>query len=204
MRWEIATAAACSVLGVNPFDEPNVAEAKDTTRALLAQPRLDEGEPDASDGQVSVYADGSAHHASPGDALAEFLGAAGPGDYVAVLAYLARDGATGRALAGLRSGLRARMTQATTIGFGPRYLHSTGQLHKGGAGNGLYLVLTGEVGEDAPLPGRGYGFGRLHSAQALGDLQTLRRRGRRVVRVHLHGAPATALAHLSRLLARAA
>ena len=204
LRWEIATAAACAVLGVNPFDEPNVSEAKDTTGTLLRQPQLDAGRLAAGDGVVSVYGEETGVAAGPADALNEFLRAARPGDYVALLAYLARDAATTRAMADVRDRVRARAARATTVGFGPRYLHSTGQLHKGGANNGLFLVLTGDVAEDAPVPGRDYSFSRLNSAQALGDLQTLRRRGRRALRVHLHGDPSAALSHLARLLARAA
>jgi len=203
LRWEIATAAACAVLGVNPFDEPNVSEAKDTTRALLAEPAPAVDQAVASDEHLEVFAPTGVPAADPAAILNGFLDGGVAGDYTALLAYLARDAANEKALARVRAAIAARRPLATTVGFGPRYLHSTGQLHKGGANNGLFIVITADAPADAPLPGRDFGFARLHSAQALGDVQTLRRRGRRVVRVHLRGDPARALAHLARLLARA-
>ena len=107
-----------------------------------------------------------------------------PGDYVAILAYLHRSPARRERLRRLRLALRAASLRATTLGFGPRFLHSTGQLHKGGANNGVFLQLTAEEG-DLPIPGQRYGFGALRRAQAAGDYEVLGRRGRRVVRVHL-------------------
>lgn len=173
LRWEIATAVAASVLGVNPFDEPDVQESKDLTRRLLVE---GPGIP-GPQGQE-------------GGGLEGFLDEARPGDYLALLAYLPRRPELESALQRLRGTLRDRSGLAVTLGYGPRYLHSTGQLHKGGPDRGLFLLLTYDA-EDLPIPGEPYGFGALQRAQALGDLQALRRRGRRVRHVHLGADPAS-------------
>jgi glucose-6-phosphate isomerase len=163
-RWEFATAVAGAVLGINPFDQPNVQEAKDATRALLAQGDL----PD------------------PGhDDLGSLLDRVRPGDYLAIQAYLPRNQATERRLHEARMRLRDRLKVATTVGFGPRFLHSTGQLHKGGPNTGVFLQVVEPPSEDVPIPGQPYSFGKLIAAQALGDLQSLRAHGRRVARVGL-------------------
>jgi transaldolase / glucose-6-phosphate isomerase len=162
-RWEFATAVACYVLRVNPFDQPNVQEAKDVTGRIL------EGEA-PSDASLS---------------LSEALGRAGAGDYIAINAYLPRNAETIARLAAVRARLRDRYHVATTVGFGPRFLHSTGQLHKGGANNGVFLQVVTDDPFDLPIPGKPYGFRALKAAQALGDLASLRSRGRRVARVTL-------------------
>jgi glucose-6-phosphate isomerase/transaldolase/glucose-6-phosphate isomerase len=166
-RWELTTAVVGALLEVNPFDEPNVAQAKDATQAALAtfkeRGRLPDWPAD-----------------SPED-LARTLRQARPGDYVAFLAYLTPDAATTAALDRLRTLVRDRARLATTIGYGPRYLHSTGQLHKGGPATPILVLLTSENGPDVPIPGERYGFATLKMAQALGDLATLRAAHRRTL-----------------------
>jgi hypothetical protein len=122
-----------------------------------------------------------------GPGLSAHFAQAQPGDYLAIQAYLAPTADTWSRLQELRTLLRDRLKIATTVSFGPRYLHSTGQLHKGGRANGLFVQITGEDREDMAIPGMGYGFSTFKAAQALGDLQALREAGRRVVRVHLTG-----------------
>jgi hypothetical protein len=170
-RWEFATAVAGAVLGINPFDQPNVQEAKDTTKALLGRDDL----PD------------------PGlDDLGSLLDQVRVGDYLAIQAYLPRNQDTERRLHHARMRLRDRLSVATSVGFGPRYLHSTGQLHKGGPNTGVFVQVVEPPAEDAPIPGQPYSFGTLIAAQALGDLQSLRARGRRVARVRLEDLEASA------------
>ncbi len=161
-RWEFATAVAGSVLGINPFDQPDVQAAKDRTTAVL-----DRGE------EIALDPEGS---------LDELLVGAEPGNYVAVCAFVdpAREGE----LEPLHERLRATGMPLMT-GLGPRYLHSTGQLHKGGPNTGLFVQVVDDLGEELPIPGSPYGFRRLIAAQAQGDLEALRERGRRVVRVRL-------------------
>ena len=165
-RWEFATAVAGSILGINPFDQPDVQSAKDRTNALLAG---------SVPGTVPVT---EASHD-----LEELLAAAEPGrDYVAIQAFVdpAREGE----LAPLVE--RAGATGcAVAVGLGPRYLHSTGQLHKGGPATGVFVQVVDERGDEVPIPGRPFGFRRLIEAQADGDLAALRERGRRVTRVDL-------------------
>jgi len=152
------------VLGINPFDQPNVQEAKDATKRLLAQGDL----PD------------------PGyDDLRPLMRQVRPGDYLAIQAYLPRNQETERRLHAARMRLRDRLKIATTLGFGPRFLHSTGQLHKGGPNTGVFIQIVEPPDEDAPIPGEPYTFGELIAAQALGDLQSLRAHGRRVARAGL-------------------
>jgi glucose-6-phosphate isomerase len=196
-RWEIATAAAGAVLGINAFDQPNVQESKDNTNRLLGvvrtQGRLPEEEPTLSEGRLRIYAgagtaDGR-RGAGRGDGavavLTRFLEQARPGNYVAFQAYLTESAPTDRALARLRLRVRDKTRLATTVGYGPRYLHSTGQYHKGGPNTGLFLQLTADDAVDADVPGAPYTFGVFKRAQAQGDLEALRAHGRRVLRVHL-------------------
>ena len=164
-RWEMATAIAGHVLGINPFDQPNVQEAKDATKAILASGSVED----------------------PGfDDLGVLLKQVNEGDYVAILAYLDRTSETEDAIERVRLAIRERYRVATTTGFGPRYLHSTGQLHKGGPNDGVFIqVVDAGRSADVPIPGQPYTFGTLIDAQALGDLRSLRGRGRRVARVTL-------------------
>jgi RpiB/LacA/LacB family sugar-phosphate isomerase len=206
-RWELATAAAGVALSVNPFDEPDVVRGRETTATLLSSwkksRRLPEWPVDVAEGGLALLTNSSTKSASVSQGLQAFLGQAGAGDYIAILAYLPPTADNWSRLQELRTLLRDRLRVATTVGFGPRYLHSTGQLHKGGRANGLFLQLTGEDKDDMAIPGSGYGFATLKAAQALGDLQTLRDAGRRVVRVHLTGKQPQALEQLVQAAQRA-
>jgi transaldolase/glucose-6-phosphate isomerase len=162
-RWEMATAIAGHVLGINPFDQPNVQEAKDATKAIL----------------------GSGSVEDPGfDDLGVLLKQVNDGDYVAILAFIDRTSETEDAIERVRLVIRDRYRVATTTGFGPRFLHSTGQLHKGGPNSGVFIqVVDAGRSADLSIPGQPFTFGALIDAQALGDLRSLRGRGRRVARV---------------------
>ena len=190
-RWELATAAAGVVMGVNPFDEPDVTRAKENTASLLGawkkSKKLPEWPADAEENGVVLMTNSGKKPASVSQGLQAFLGEAQAGDYIALQAYLAPTADTWSRLQELRTLLRDRLKLATTVAFGPRYLHSTGQLHKGGPPNGVFIQLTGDDKDDMAIPGAGYGFSTLKAAQALGDLQALRDSGRRVIRVHLTG-----------------
>jgi glucose-6-phosphate isomerase len=186
--WEYAVAVAGRLLGVNPFDQPNVAESKDNTRRLLAEAGdgpLPAGEPAFTDGAIDVHGDadfiaGAADLAGLLDAVLWSLPESG---YLAIMAYLDRVGDAGAQR--LRAALAARTTHPVTFGWAPRVLHSTGQYHKGGPPVGVFLQITGALAEDVEVPGEPYTLGRLQLAQALGDLGALRRRGRPAVRLHL-------------------
>jgi transaldolase / glucose-6-phosphate isomerase len=163
-RWEMATAVAGHILEIHPFDQPNVAEAKEATSRILEEGWEDPGFDDPSRLLVEVR----------------------PGDYLAILAYLHPTDVARAELQGIRMTLRDRLRVATTIGFGPRYLHSTGQLHKGGPATGVFVqVVDEEPPADRDIPGAPSSFGELLRAQALGDLRSLRARGRRVARTTL-------------------
>lgn len=204
-RWEVATAVAGSILGINAFDQPNVQESKANTDRLLEAVRegrgLPEPDPTLVEGPLRVYTDGDER--SLVEALARFIARARPGDYVALQAYLPETPPLHAALQEIRRTLRDGTRLATTLGYGPRYLHSTGQYHKGGPNTGLFLQITGDDGEDAAIPGSSYTFGVFKRAQALGDLEALRRHGRRIMRVHLSGDPLKALRHLQDAIAAA-
>jgi hypothetical protein len=161
-RWEFATAVAGAVLGINPFDQPNVQEAKDRTNHILSSRQDLANEPESS--------------------VEELLAQARPGDYIAIQAFV--DPAEEERVRPLIA--RARETGCVvTFGLGPRYLHSTGQLHKGGAQIGCFLQVVDETGEELPIPGQKFGFGKLIRAQAAGDYAALKERGRPVARVRL-------------------
>jgi len=184
-RWEVATAAAGAMMGINPFDQPDVQLAKDMAKRAMA---ADGGALDRS-GAGGPGASGATVDATDAKGLEKGLGAwlekARKGDYVAIMAFLPPDGRTTAALQGLRAVLQRRTGLPTTLGYGPRFLHSTGQLHKGGPDTGLFLQLVDDVGDELEVPGTDYTFGRLVRAQALGDLAALERRGRRVLSVVL-------------------
>jgi transaldolase / glucose-6-phosphate isomerase len=201
-RWEVATATAGSLLGINAFDQPNVQESKDNTNRLLGefrtQGKLPENEPVTAAGDLKLYCDASTCAAlekigkEMGDngsqletLLTGFLHQVRPGDYVALMAYLEPASAYKAMLRAVRMQIRDALRVATTLGFGPRFLHSTGQFHKGGPANGLFIQITSDDAEDLPVPGEPYTFSVLKRAQALGDLQSLQRRNRRVVRIHV-------------------
>jgi len=175
-RWSMATAVACAILGVNAFDQPDVQDNKTRTLAKI-EAFKQSGALEA--GQfITLDSD------TPGQ-VAQFLAQKRRGDYLAINAYLPRNRRTAAILRALRSLLRAKTGLATTVGFGPRFLHSTGQLHKGGADNGLFLQITAEAARDVPIPTQGITFGLLQRAQALGDYEALQARQRRVLRLHL-------------------
>ncbi|WP_447978813.1 glucose-6-phosphate isomerase [Candidatus Nitrospira bockiana] len=168
-RWEFATAIAGHYLGIHPFDQPNVQESKDNTKRLLDAFQR-EGRLPAVEGD---------------ETLQELLDEAKPGDYAAILAYVTPSRQVEAALRALRRAIAARYRLATTAGYGPRYLHSTGQLHKGGPNRGLFVELIERMTPDLKIPDAGYTFGTLATAQAVGDVQSLRAHGRPVVAVSL-------------------
>jgi transaldolase/glucose-6-phosphate isomerase len=209
LRWELATAAMGAVLEIDPFDEPNVAESKDKTKSLLSARTLPSEEPAlrsqglalfASSGHAQVLRKaagtlGSATAASPAGWIAAHLALADPGNYVALQLYLPQDAQVARTFQELQGVVRDATKLACTVGFGPRFLHSTGQLHKGGPNTGLFLQITSDGGEDLAIPGVPYSFGTLFAAQARGDLEVLQAHGRRALRVHVEdGDPGKAAA----------
>jgi len=167
--WEFATAIAGAILGIQPFDQPNVQAAKDLTGRILQEYQ--------TSGRLSSVV--VAH--SPKDLLAEVR----QGNYLAIMAYIRQTPEVEETLTGFRRKVMERHRIAATLGYGPRLLHSTGQLHKGGPGTGLFLQVTTGHKKDLPIPGEPYTFGVLADAQALGDLQTLQSLGQRVIRIHL-------------------
>ena len=200
-RWEMATSTAGSVLKINPFDEPNVQESKDNTVRLLNEfdlyHKLPQPKPTVAGRGVSLISDRDLGAAGNGDGLTanlkSFFAEVRPGDYVAFMAYIDPSDANAESLQRLRVTVRDRLRVATTTGFGPRFLHSTGQLHKGGPNTGVFIQITGVDGSDQPVPGRSYTFQTLIDAQALGDLQALQKHQRRVVRLDLGRDVATGL-----------
>ena len=184
--WEYAAAVAARLLGVSPFSYPDVDAAKqDTARLLAGAGPPPAGVPTFTEGAVDVYAEPGVVPASGGlaEVLDTLLIALPDRGYLAVMAYLDRDG--DRAVTALRDALAARTTHPVTFGWGPRLLHSTGQYHKGGPQNGVFLQITGALEDDVDVPGRDFTLGGLQLAQALGDLGALRQRGRPAIRVHL-------------------
>lgn len=193
-RWEIATAVAGAVIGINPFDQPDVEASKIKTRALTDEVErggaLPKAEPLVEADGIALFADARNAAALGGQtsldgALKAFLGGVKPGDYVALLAYVERDGAHQEALTGIRARILGATGAATCLGFGPRFLHSTGQAYKGGPNSGVFLQVTCDDPADLPVPGRKFSFGTVKAAQAQGDLDVLQERGRRALRVHL-------------------
>lgn len=176
--WSLATAIAGFFLGVNPFDEPNVKESKDKTKSLLGVYESSHSLP-AEDGLP----------AASGEALKAFFGALKPSDYIAVLSFLPRTPVLDKATEAIRNIFGAHFGNASVIGIGPRYLHSTGQLFKGGPNTGAFLFLTGDEAEDLAIPGQAYTFGVLKHAQALGDIQAMQSHNRRLLHIHLGANP---------------
>ena len=189
IRWEIATAIAGAILEINPFDEPNVQQAKDATRKLLDQfpsaGRLPDQTPDHMIDNIAVTFSTAARRRLTGRGVDAFLSLVAPGDYAAVLAYVGPDPDLAQALQELRRHIRARTRAATMFGYGPRYLHSTGQLHKGGPNTGVFVLITAAPQHDLPIPGEPFSFGTLEMAQALGDFASLEAAGRRALHAHL-------------------
>lgn len=193
-RWEVATATAGSLLGINAFDQPNVQESKDFTRFYLEEFKKNGQLPEESsvfaDGDVQIFTDDVNRQAlndvsSLSHVVAAHLSRVRTGDYVAINAYLERTPAVHEALQRIRALIRDTRRVATTLGYGPRFLHSTGQLHKGGPNSGVFLQVTADHEEDLAIPGEPYSFGTLVTAQALGDMKSLCTCHRRVIRIHL-------------------
>ncbi len=202
-RWELATAVAGAVIGVNPFDQPDVEASKLKTRELTAAVERDGALPPErpllEERGIRLFADPhnaaalavAARERSLAGFLAAHLGRLGAGDYCAFLAYLARDARTLATFRALRTMVRDRKHVATCVGFGPRFLHSTGQAYKGGPNSGVFLQVTCEDATDLAVPGQRPGFGVVEAAQARGDFEVLAERGRRALRIDL-GADADA------------
>jgi hypothetical protein len=196
-RWEIATAVAASILGINAFNQPDVEASKIATRKLTEafekSGQLPAESPLLQDNGLSLYADqnnakaiSSASQARRAESyLAAHLNRIRPGDYFAINAYVEMNEENQQLLQALRHSVRDAKRVATTLGYGPRFLHSTGQLHKGGPNTGVFLQITSDDAEDLSIPGRKYTFGILKRAQAQGDFEVLAERDRRMLRVHL-------------------
>jgi hypothetical protein len=212
----VATAIAGAILGINPFNQPDVEASKLATRALTAEyektGQLPSETPFFEESGIKLYADAKnaeALNAAVGASrslasyLRAHLGRLGKGDYFAVLAYVPMNHADEEALQALRHRVRDAKKVATCLGFGPRFLHSTGQAYKGGPNTGVFLQVTCDDAKDLPVPGQRYTFGIVESAQARGDLQVLAERGRRALRVHLGKDVEAGLAALDALVAKA-
>jgi transaldolase/glucose-6-phosphate isomerase len=212
-RWEFATAVAGSVMGVNVFNQPDVEASKRVARELIAafdrNERPPHPEPVLHDGCLRLFtaAANAAEFRNRGDIptavglLGAHLGQLRSGYYFTVLAYLSRlDVSLHSRLQQLRHAVRERYRVATCLGYGPRYLHSTGQAHKGGPDTGVFLMITADHNGDLAIPGHRAGFGEVEAAQAEGDFRVLAGRGRRVLRVHLSGNPARGLLTLQKYI----
>lgn len=207
-RWEVATAVACAILGVNAFDQPDVQDNKNRTVQKIKEIQqtggLSEGKPFWTQPQYRLYTPPSnLDLTSPltlKTILDAFLAQAMPGDYVGLNVYLPRNLRMRAMIQRLRVAILNRTGCATMVGFGPRFLHSSGQLHKGGPDHGLFLLITAEPAIHLPIPGQGLTFGDLEKAQALGDFEALQARGRRVMRLHLNSTSLAGFSDLNELI----
>jgi len=190
--WEFATAVAGAILGIDAFDQPNVQESKDNTKRLLEEFKST-GSMTSAGKQVSI---------DDTNAIEALLAKVKQGDYVALTEYFADSKARDEKIAAIREAIARELHVATTTGYGPRFLHSTGQLHKGGGDNGVFLQLTGGRGEDLPIPGEKFGFGVLVRAQAIGDFESLMKRNRRAISVDLGADVDSGLAKLASVATR--
>ncbi|MBR2081536.1 MAG: hypothetical protein IJ876_00740 [Elusimicrobiaceae bacterium] len=181
LLWEIATAAAGAILAIDPFDQPNVQAAKTMTKEILA--KLAKGNvPAEVAAPILASAELEVKLETLGQDVYSLLES---NDYLAILPYVYPDAQTEKALLALRDKVMNKTKRAVLFGYGPRYLHSTGQLHKGDGNNGVFLILSAEPASDIKIPGQAYTFGQLCNAQALGDYQALQEKGRRVIKLHL-------------------
>jgi transaldolase/glucose-6-phosphate isomerase len=202
--WEVAVASAGAVMGIHPFNQPDVQLAKDFTKRVMGAQEISEGEkistetPEAENYNALNISD----HESLALALDDWISQAQTGDYVALQAFLPSNPETTEALQRIRKSLLDRLQLATTLGYGPRFLHSTGQLHKGGPNTGLFLQLVDEPRNDCDVPETDLTFGQIIQAQALGDSKALLERQRRILRVNLRGDIITGLERLRRLICR--
>jgi transaldolase/glucose-6-phosphate isomerase len=207
VRWSVATAVAGSLLAVNPFDQPDVEAAKVAARRLVddfeASGRMPADTPLVRDARLSVFGPGGAGDApaTPQAAIAQLLDTLRAGDYLGLLAFIEMNRAHAAALDRIRVAVRDAKGVATTLGFGPRYLHSSGQMHKGGPDSGVFLVVTHDARPDLPVPGRKATFGVVELSQAQGDFRVLVERGRRTLRIHLGDDVAGGLAALEAAVA---
>jgi len=206
LMWEFATAVAGWRLGINPFDQPNVQEAKDATRELLSgfvrSGQLHPRNTIASDELISIYgADDAPKAESVEEVLRNHLATIKPGDYIAFLNYIEETPEIDREIQELRLQLRDATRCATTVGYGPRFLHSTGQLHKGGPDTGVFFQIIANDAVDFAIPGESYTFSILKQAQALGDFRALVKRGRRVIGIDLGDNTLAGLVRLKAVLA---
>jgi transaldolase / glucose-6-phosphate isomerase len=196
-RWEIAISIACSILGVNAFDQPDVQDSKDRTKTKIIaysnNSRPEEGQPLWEQDGIRAFSTMQLSGKELREGIKAFINSAREGDYVAINAYLPRNLEMKTALAKLRRAISLKTGSATTLGFGPRFLHSSGQLHKGGPGSGLFLQITSTPVIDLEIPGQNMSFGTLERAQALGDYEALAARGRRILRLDLQSPEMVAL-----------
>jgi len=207
--WEFATACAGWRLGINPFDQPNVQESKDATKELLStfvnQGSLPEQTPLVAENGLTIFAEGHTREALPAtsvsDALRAHLATVKQGDYIALLNYIEETPAIEARLQEIRTLLRDTTKCATTTGYGPRFLHSTGQMHKGGPDTGVFFQITAKDAHDFPVPGESYSFSILKQAQALGDFRSIVAHGRRALRVDLGADVLVGLQRLHELIA---
>jgi hypothetical protein len=211
-RWELATAVAGAIMGINPFDQPDVEASKDRTRELMASYEesgaLPSEPPLIREGDLTLFADeGNRTPRGKGDTLVDHLGAhldrIRSGDYCALLAYVERNKVHHDALQKIRLLIRDRKRVGTCLEFGPRFLHSTGQAYKGGPNTGVFLQITCDDAADIEVPGRKYTFGLVKAAQARADLEVLAQRGRRALRIHLGSHVAAGLAQLEDAISKA-
>ena len=193
-RWEIATATAGAIMGINAFDQPNVQESKEYTRLYLEEfkknGQLPAECPVVTERDIRIFVDEGNRQALEGASTLEHIIAAQlnrvqSGDYVAINAYVERTPSVHDSFQSIRTMVRDAKRVATTLGYGPRLLHSTGQLHKGGQNSGVFIQVTSDVAQDFAITGEPYSFGVLAAAQALGDMKSLNSRNRRVIRIHL-------------------
>ncbi len=205
-RWEFATAVAGSILGINPFNQPDVEASKTETRKLTSEyessGKLPEEKAFLETGGMRFFADASnaaqilkiaGANPSLASVLRAHLSRISRGDYFALLAYIERNAVHESALQKIRVAVRDSKCAATCLGFGPRFLHSTGQAYKGGPNTGVFLQITCDDAEDVAIPGQKYTFGIVKAAQARGDFEVLAQRGRRALRVHIGKDVATSL-----------
>ena len=189
VRWEIATAVAGALIGIDPFDQPNVQQAKDATNRLLVHYKttgtLPIPTPDGTLDGVALTLTSAARAALPAAGSDALLSLIHQGDYFALLAYVGPDRELAEELQSLRRAVRDRARVATMFGYGPRYLHSTGQLHKGGPNSGVFLLISATPRADLAIPGEPFSFGTLELAQAVGDFASLEAAGRRALHAHL-------------------
>jgi transaldolase/glucose-6-phosphate isomerase len=210
-RWEIATAVAGSIIGINAFNQPDVEASKIETKKLTTQYEatgsLPPEVPFFEDKGIKLFADeknvAAVHGPKLADVLTAHLSRLGAGDYFAVLGYIPMNAANEKALQGIRHALRDKKKVATVLGFGPRFLHSTGQAYKGGPNSGVFLQITCDDAKDLPVPGQKYTFGIVKAAQARGDFAVLSERGRRALRVHLGKNLKSGLAALAKAVQKA-